>query len=94
MGVIIGGVPAVVIGFNKDVAWSHTVTTANHFTTFRLALDPTDPTGTTYLYDGERRKMTSKTVSVDSLQPDGQVTKRSKTFYFSHQGAVIVRAAA
>jgi len=94
MGVIIGGVPAIVIGFNKDVAWSHTVTTANHFTTFRLALDPTDPTGTTYLYDGERRKMTSKTVSVDSLQPDGQVTKRSKTFWFSHQGAVIVRAAA
>src|SRR5690606_17853261 len=39
MGVIIGGVPAVVIGFNRDVAWSHTVTFAYHFTTFRLALD-------------------------------------------------------
>ena len=94
MGVIIGGVPAVVIGFNRDVAWSHTVTTAYHFTTFRLALDPTDPTGTTYLYDGERRKMTSKTVSVESLQPDGQVVRSSKTFWFSHQGAVIVRPAA
>lgn len=94
MGVIIGGVPAVVIGFNKDVAWSHTVTFAYHFTTFRLALDPTDPTGTTYLYDGERRKMTSKTVTVDALLPDGLVGRRSKTFYFSHQGAVIVRPAA
>ncbi|MCC2972637.1 penicillin acylase family protein [Massilia sp. IC2-476] len=94
MGVIIGGLPAIVIGFNKDVAWSHTVTTANHFTTFRLALDPTDPTGTTYIYDGERRKMTSKTVTVESLQPDGTTARRSKTFYFSHQGAVIVRAAA
>lgn len=94
MGVIIGGVPAVVIGFNKDVAWSHTVTFAYHFTTFRLALDPTDPTGTTYLYDGERRKMTSKTVIVDALLPDGLVGRRSKTFYFSHQGAVIVRPAA
>jgi len=91
MGVIIGGVPAVVIGFNKDVAWSHTVTTAYHFTTFRLALDAGDPTGTTYLYDGARRKMTSKTVTVESLQPNGQVAKRSKTFWFSHQGAVIVR---
>ena len=94
MGVIIGGVPAVVIGFNKDVAWSHTVTFAYHFTTFRLALDPTDPTGTTYLYDGERRKMTSKTVTVDALLPDGLVGRRSKTFYFSHQGAVISRPAA
>ena len=42
MGVILGGIPMVVIGFNKDVAWTHTVTTAVHFTTFRLALDPGD----------------------------------------------------
>jgi acyl-homoserine-lactone acylase len=94
MGVIIGGVPAVVIGFNRDVAWSHTVTFAYHFTTFRLALDAGDASGTTYLYDGERRKMTSKTVTVDALLPDGLVGRRSKTFYFSHQGAVIVRPAA
>ncbi|MFC0253559.1 penicillin acylase family protein [Massilia consociata] len=91
MGVIIGGVPAIVIGFNRDVAWSHTVTTAYHFTTFRLALDTRDASGTTYVYDGERRKMTSKTVSIDALLPDGSTAKRSKTFYFSHQGAVIVR---
>ena len=56
-----------------------------------LALDAGDPTGTTYLFDGERRKMTSKTVTVDALQPDGSVSRRSKAFYFSHQGAVIVR---
>ncbi|VXC37979.1 penicillin acylase family protein [Massilia sp. 9I] len=91
MGVIIGGVPAIVIGFNKDVAWSHTVTTAYHFNTFRLALDATDPTGTTYLYDGQRRKMTSKTVTVEALQADGSLARTSKSFYFSHQGAVIVR---
>lgn len=91
MGVIIGGIPAIVIGFNRDIAWSHTVTTAIHFTTFRLALDPADTSGTTYLYDGVPVKMTSKTVSVDLLQADGTVTKRSKTFWFSQQGAVIVK---
>jgi len=91
MGVIIGGMPAIVIGFNRDIAWSHTVTAAYHFTTFRLALDAADATGTTYLYDGERRRMTSKTVSIDALLPDGSVGRRSKTFWFSHQGAVIVR---
>jgi acyl-homoserine-lactone acylase len=91
MGVIIGGIPAIVIGFNKDIAWSHTVTTAIHFTTFRLALDPADPAGTTYLYDGAPVKMTSKTVLVDLLQADGAIIKRSKTFWFSQQGAVIVK---
>ena len=59
--------PTVVIGFNKDVAWSHTVTAATHFTTFKLALDAGDSTGTTYLIDGDKNKMTSKTVSVDVL---------------------------
>ncbi|KQQ88638.1 hypothetical protein ASF77_13430 [Massilia sp. Leaf139] len=91
MGVIIGGIPAVVIGFNKDVAWSHTVTTAIHFTTFRLALDPADSSGTTYLYDGVPNKMSFKTVSVDLLQADGTLAKRTKTFWFSQQGAVIVK---
>jgi acyl-homoserine-lactone acylase len=94
MGVVLGGMPVVAIGFNKDVAWSHTVTAATHFTTFKLALDAGDVTGTTYLIDGEKNKMTSKTVSVDILMPDGTITKRSKTFYFSKQGAVIVKPAA
>lgn len=91
MGVTLGGMPTVVIGFNKDVAWSHTVTAATHFTTFKLALDAGDSTGTTYLIDGDKNKMTSKTVSVDVLMPDGTVAKHSKTFYFSKQGAVIVK---
>ncbi|MFZ3290391.1 MAG: penicillin acylase family protein [Telluria sp.] len=90
MGVILGGIPIIVIGFNRDVAWTHTVTQAVHFTTFRLALDPGDATGTTYLFDGAKVKMSAKTVTVDSLQPDGSITKRSKTFYFSKQGAVLV----
>lgn len=91
MGVILGGIPLVVIGFNKDVAWTHTVTTAVHFTTFRLALDPADPTHLTYLHDGERHKLVPRTVTVDVLQPGGGLAKRSKTFYFSKQGVVLVK---
>ncbi len=91
MGVVLGGIPIIVIGFNKDVAWTHTVTTAVHFTTFKLKLDPRDASGTTYLQDGTAVKMTSKTVDIDVLQPDGNIGKRSKTFYFSKQGAVLVR---
>lgn len=91
MGAILGGIPIIVIGFNKDVAWTHTVTRAVHFTTFRLALDTRDASGTTYLYDGVPTKMSSKTVSVDSLRSDGRMSRRSKTFYFTKQGAVLVK---
>lgn len=91
MGVVLGGIPMVVIGFNKNVAWTHTVTQAVHFTTFKLTLDPRDASGTTYFSDGAPVKMTGKTVTVESLQPDGSLRKRSKTFYFSKQGVVLVK---
>ena len=91
MGVTLGGIPMVVIGFNKDVAWTHTVTTAVHFTTFKLVLDPGDASGTTYIADGERLRMRARTVTVQSLLADGSSVKRSKTFYFSKHGAVMVK---
>lgn len=94
MGVILGGIPLVVIGFNKDVAWSHTVTAAVHFNTFKLALDARDPAGTTYLIDGVAEKMTSRQVAVDVLEADGRIGTRNKTFYFSRLGAVVVWPAA
>jgi acyl-homoserine-lactone acylase len=91
MGVILGGIPMVVIGFNKDVAWTHTVTTAVHFTTFKLALDPGDGTGTSYMSDGVSVKMRAKPVTVESRMPNGSIVSRKKTFYFSKQGAVLVK---
>jgi acyl-homoserine-lactone acylase len=91
MGVILGGIPMVVIGFNKDVAWSHTVTTAIHFTTFKLALDSRDGTGTSYMSDGVSVKMRSKPVTVAVRMPDASIVNHSKTFYFSKQGAVLVK---
>jgi acyl-homoserine-lactone acylase len=33
----------VVIGFNKDIAWSHTVSTATRFTLYQLHLNPQNP---------------------------------------------------
>ena len=75
MGVILGGIPLIVIGFNQDVAWTHTVTTAVHFTTFKLKLDPSDQTHTTYFMDGKPQKMTARPVTVESLQPDGSISR-------------------
>src|SRR5689334_7567470 len=60
MGVTIGSFPAVVIGFNKDVAWSHTVSTGKRFTLHQLALVDGDPTS--YLVDGRAEKMTAREI--------------------------------
>ena len=51
MGATVGLSPVVVIGFNKDVAWTHTVSTGKRFTLYELKLDPKDPT--VYLVDGQ-----------------------------------------
>jgi acyl-homoserine-lactone acylase len=91
MGVILGGIPLVVIGFNKDVAWTHTVTTAIHFTTFKLALEPGDASHTTYLVDHVPFKLESRPVTISVLQADGRIASRSKTFYFSKQGFVLFK---
>ena len=90
MGVTLGGIPIIVIGFTEKLAWTHTVSTSKHFTTFKLTLDPGDKSGTSYMVDGKSEKMRSKTVSIESLMPDGSLTIVSKTFYFSRHGAVIV----
>ena len=38
IGAALQGVPAVNIGFNRGVAWSHTVSTARRFTPYELEL--------------------------------------------------------
>ncbi|TGB13432.1 penicillin acylase family protein [Streptomyces sp. MZ04] len=56
------GTSVVNIGFNGDVAWSHTVATGVTLNLHQLTLDPADPT--TYLVDGKPEKMTKRTVEV------------------------------
>lgn len=55
--------PTVGIGFNRSIAWTHTVTTASHFTLHELKLDPADATA--YLVDGKPEKMTRRDVMVE-----------------------------
>jgi acyl-homoserine-lactone acylase len=65
MGASIGHTPLVQIGFNRDIAWSHTVSTGKRFTLHELKLVPGDPTS--YLVDGQPVKMTSRSVGGRTL---------------------------
>ncbi len=91
MGVSGNMSPVVTIGFNRDVAWTHTVSTGKRFTLYELKLDPADPT--VYLVDGERRKMTSQTVALPPEATAGG-SAISKVFYRSEWGPIIAIARA
>lgn len=84
-GVGIAGSPFPTLGFNRDIAWTHTVTAARHFTLYQLTLDPNDPTA--YLVDGKSEKMVAKRISVP--MPDGAAPVM-RTLYSTRFGAVIV----
>lgn len=79
------------IGFNRGLAWTHTVTRAHHFNLFRLTLDPRDPSGTSYMFNGRSEKMRARTVTVERLRADGALDRITKTFHFSRQGAILVK---
>ncbi len=65
MGAGLGAYPVVSIGFNKDVAWSHTVSTGKRFTLYELQLAEGEPT--TYIVDGKPEKMRARTVGGRTL---------------------------
>lgn len=88
MGVGIAGTPIVSLGFNKDIGWTHTVTAAQHFTLFELAVDPADPTS--YIVDGKSEKMTTKTISIPM---PGGAAPVSRTLYSSRFGPMVAAPA-
>ncbi|KDN79602.1 penicillin amidase [Streptomyces olindensis] len=77
------GTPAISIGFNAHVAWSHTVSTGIPANFHRLTLDPADPTA--YLVDGRPERMTKRTVTV-AVKDGAPVTR---TQWWTRYGPVV-----
>ena len=86
-GVSLLGAPGVAIGFNRHIAWTHTVSAGARFTGYALKLAPGSPT--TYIYDGQPRRMTTRDVQVDVRQADGSLKAVTRTVYFSHHGPIV-----
>jgi acyl-homoserine-lactone acylase len=80
------GVPVVLIGHTRGLAWSHTVSTAFRFTPFELKLVPGSPT--TYLVDGEPRQMTPTEVSVEVKNEDGSISEQKRVLWDSEYGPI------
>ncbi|MDH3589678.1 MAG: penicillin acylase family protein, partial [Gammaproteobacteria bacterium] len=83
MGASLHGVPLVNIGFNQDVAWSHTVSPAWRFTLFEHALVSGNPNQ--YMYDGVPTDFEEHTITIDISDTE----TRDHTFYRSNHGWIL-----
>ena len=85
-GASLTGVPLINIGFNQDIAWTHTVSNTPRFTMYLLPLDPEDPTR--YAYGDDYLDMTSQTFTIEVLE-GGELVSQQRTLYRSHYGPVL-----
>lgn len=86
-GASLQGYPFIAIGFNRDVAWTHTVSLANRFSLYELKLNPDNPLQ--YDYAGEWRDIVPEDVDIQVKLADGTMETRSHTFYTSHYGPIV-----
>ena len=86
-GASLYGVPAILIGHNANVAWSHTVSTAFRFTPYQLRLVPGHPTE--YQENGKSVKMIARKVTVMASQPGGKLAPVTRTLYSTRYGPMI-----
>ncbi len=79
------GSPVVNIGWNKRVAWSHTVSTAYRFTPYEYRL--AGPT--TYLTTDGPQQLERREVRIPVRQKDGSLKRVTEDLYRTPQGYVI-----
>lgn len=87
MGATLQGLPMIGIGFNRNLAWSHTVSYANRFTLFELSLNPDDPLQ--YWYDNAWQDIHPVSVSAYQRLEDGSLREEQHTFYEWQYGLII-----
>ena len=87
MGIVVQGIPLVVVGFNRSLAWTHTVSTDQRGAIYRLTLDPNDPTR--YMLDGRSVAMTRQTVAIQVRTSAGAIETRTHDFWMTSFGPVL-----
>ena len=81
------GSPVINIGFNKNVAWSHTVSTAYRFTPYEYRTIPGFPT--MYLTDHGIKRLEERPVTVTVKGKDGKLSNVTKKLYRTEDGYVM-----
>ncbi|MFM4702608.1 penicillin acylase family protein [Aeromonas bivalvium] len=86
-GATMMGFPAILIGFNERLGWTHTVSQSKRFTLYQLTLDPDNPLR--YRYGDQWREMSQKQITVPVRQADGSLQPYVQTLYASHFGPLV-----
>jgi acyl-homoserine-lactone acylase len=86
-GASLYGVPLVLIGHTRGLAWSHTVATAWRFTPYKLTLAPGDPHS--YIVDGAVKPMKKTDVSVKARTDSGALEDRTRSIYSTEWGPMV-----
>jgi acyl-homoserine-lactone acylase len=89
----LAGMPGIVnIGFNENVAWTHTVSTAEHFIAY--ALDITGDDRMSYVVDGQTKSIEKKELTVMVSMPNpltGEIEAFpfTKDYFYSELGIML-----
>lgn len=83
MGASLIATNRIAIGFTKDIAWTHTVSTALRFTMFRLDLEEGNPM---------RYRLGQETLDIEPIEVSVETKQGllNKTIYMTHLGPVVV----
>ena len=86
-GAMLDGSPVVNIGWNSDVAWTHTVSTGYRFTPYEYRTVPGAPT--TYLTESGPKELTRDVLDIEVKKPDGSVGTVQTDLYRTDEGFVL-----
>ncbi|WP_171044372.1 penicillin acylase family protein [Pseudoalteromonas citrea] len=87
MGASIIGFPGPVnIGFNQNLAWTHTYSSASHAVVYRLSLKPGDRLS--YQLDGQWHSIKQRDVEV-KVKTDAGMQTLSKTIFYTDIGVIM-----
>jgi acyl-homoserine-lactone acylase len=84
------GIPGVVnIGYNDNMAWTHTFSTAEHFVMYQLTLDADDASNLTHTVDGASRTIFKETHTIEEAVGPGQTIMLEKDSYKTNYGPMV-----
>ncbi len=87
-GATLVGIPGILIGFNEDLAWTHTFSVeGNRFTLYTVDLVPGEPTQ--YYYGESIREMTPRDYTIAVKNNDGSTREVVRTIWSTHYGPVL-----
>lgn len=84
-GVTLFGIPVILAGHNRRMAWSLAANEADVFDLYELKLDPANRRR--YVFEKEKRRMSSQRVQIRVRDPQG-IRKVERELLYSHHGPV------